>query len=706
VARRGALGVLLLGLAAAALTGCAPEGGAGGPGGGRPPGADSDGSDSGGRPSGPVGRCAADDLQVLHVEAWPGRGVGLLVRGAAPGGAPHTDARDAALPDAGLTLTTARGAPLTARVAPAPAPPLRLAVVVADPALRPALAALLAGLPADARAALYRACQHSDQVAGFGARRGRLLRALADDRLWPGTGGCDPAPERPLADALSGPAADVVAVGNAAEPALRVVLWAGPAEGELPAVEGGVRVLAAGDAAALAALPDTLAAAGTGLVRVAVCAPLADHDVLVLARADDPAQRCAVPAPRWPPEEDLLPCAAADIAAGARAHPRRVELRFDAAQRAVYEDRLAHDSKAEFALRVRLGAAEPVAARARLRGQSSLPCARRNYTVDLDEPALRHVLPGLATDEFHLLSMCLDDRYHQQLVAGHLARPLGLFLSQAGLVELSIDGAPRGVYLLLEKGHAAARDELARPRVLLRRRFDADGVPPDVKLPAGATEDDPALAPWRALHALADVHGGAALVAALDERLELDAFLGIVALHSVLGNGDWADETYFFSEESVLADGAGGLPTRGERFGAATWDMDDLYSACHHQGRFAMPDEHGLLFCSEGLLEQAVLTDPAVYARFVDVLEGLLADGLGEADMDAALAATAAELLPFFADPAVCAAMTELTAANPAAVRPEVAQADIRAHMDALREDFRARRAELLARIAAYREGR
>ena len=635
-----------------------------------------------------LGPCPSGRLQVVHVETWPGGGLRLVVRTPTPD---EVVAADAA------------GAPTPAVVGPAPPLRRRLAVVVAEPTLRPGLRAALADLPEDVDVALYRACGGVDQVVGFPATRFAVDAALVDDSAWaaPPCGGSFPDGLSPQAVAIA-VAEDLGHVGGHAEPAVRVLAWVGasapaaPPADQLPA--RGLTYAALPDAGSVAGLPAVVARAASDAHALGLCPGLAADETLVLTLPD--GTRCELMAPASPPEEAALPCDPAVVAAGERAFPRRIDFRFTAEERAVHDQRVADRDKADFALSVRVGDAAPIAAVAHLRGQSSLDCRRKNYTVDLEGGAKRHLLPGVATDEFHLISMCLDDRYFQQVSANRLARRLGLFPLGFGLVELTLDGESHGVYLLLEKPSEALADEMGRPRVILRRRFDPDGFVPDVRLPAAAAYADPLADSYRALLALPDQREGPALLAALERHFSLDAFLRLLALHSVLHNGDWIDETFFAGDEAVI-DGE-----RTERWSVAVWDMDDIYSECHHGGRWAIDDPWGLAFCAEGDLERAILADDAVYGRFVDLLEGLLAGGLTEADVAAAFDETASELLPFFDEPAVAQAMVELLAENPAAADSAVAREDIQAHIAAALEDYRARRVELLDGVRRYRESR
>ena len=133
------------------------------------------------------------------------------------------------------------------------------------------------------------------------------------------------------------------------------------------------------------------------------------------------------------------------------------------------------------------------------------------------------------------------------------------------------------------------------------------------------------------------------------------------------------------------------------------WDVDDVFSLCHHEGQFAFDDPNQLVYCAEAPIDQLLFADPHLYARYVDSLEELLVDFLTVERFGEALDRTAADLLPFFERSEICGAMVELLAANPAAIEPAEARRDIEAALAALAQTYGARRELLLERIAAYR---
>jgi hypothetical protein len=374
-----------------------------------------------------------------------------------------------------------------------------------------------------------------------------------------------------------------------------------------------------------------------------------------------------------------------------------VDFAFSAAERAVFEQRVSARDKTDFALSVRWQEGlSSVPARAHLRGQSSVDCARKSFSVDLDGGQPRPFFAGLSADEFFLVSMCLDEGYLNQTTADRLSRELGLFPFAFKLVELRADGQSLGPYLMLGEPSDVLGRALGEPlESVIRRRTDIDGKLPELDY---ARDDEAgALADYDALLSSLEGLSGQALLAEAHARMDLDLFLRWVALMTLLGNGDYVDEVFFYATSSVAPDG------KAEPFFSALgWDPDDLFSPCHHSGRFAIEDPHGLLYCAEGLLEHRLFADAVVYAHYVDVLAEVIAQ-VSEAHFADVLQASEDDILTLLARDDVRAAASELLVKHPEAATRAGAETFVRGVTAQMKSDFAAQRTLLLQRIAEYR---
>ncbi|PKN58992.1 MAG: hypothetical protein CVU56_03355 [Deltaproteobacteria bacterium HGW-Deltaproteobacteria-14] len=429
--------------------------------------------------------------------------------------------------------------------------------------------------------------------------------------------------------------------------------------------------------------------ARAGLRTVGACGPFPGGVKLELAAAD---ARCTFTTPAPDADTRGIPCDPDDAASDAWPWPDTIALRFDtAAARTAFDALDAAASEQEFDVTLSLGRAHPVDARAHFRGQSSLGCGRKNLAVNLAGPTPRRLAPGAADDELLLISLCLDSGYVNQALANRLMRGLDLMPLNDRFVSLTVDGEPRGVYLLLQKPVDTLRRDLARLAGVIRRRFDPEDKPEDIDFP-----DDEAGRAWvidryHALTARVGEVAPAELLTALRVDFDLDAYLRWLALTSYLHNGDFVDEVFFYaSDESA-----------GPWFRLHGWDSDDLFTDCHHQGRFAFEDPHGLTFCMEGDLDRALLVSDAVYARYVDVLTALLTDDAPPSLVAEVLDGVRADLVARLSDDATCRAMTEVGASDCAGL-----VAAIDARVASLKGAVEARAEVLLEGIAAYRGAR
>ncbi len=507
--------------------------------------------------------------------------------------------------------------------------PSNVALVVAPLAdgdsSREAALETLNALPADSRVALWRVGAEAELLADLGDPRERVLQRLLEAPL-------------PAADSATLEALD--ARGDARLPVSVVVIRGG----ETPTVPT--------------------------LVREAWCA----GDPLSL-------ETCRLEAP------PVLPgnCDASAIAADDWAYPERLDFEFTAEQRAIHDAAAAAKSDEDFEVTVRVEPYGAVTGVAHLRGQSSLDCARKSYTVNLDREV--RLMPGAVSDRFYLISLCLDSGYFRLELSNRLMSQLGLYPLDRRFVRFSLDGEERGVYLLVEHVEHTLRDENVGVQTVIRRRFDPEDFPVEIDYVAPPLTEDDARARYDAL-AGAIAGDTATLDARLDALMDVDQYLRWLAFQSLFQNGDYVDEAFFWATGSDW------------RFRVLGWDSDDLFSSCHHGGKWALQDPAGLLFCAEGKLDAAVMASPALYARFVNQLEQLI-EALPPEAITGHVASVRDALWEALDDDAAAAAMVELPDAP---LSLDAARAVITKRMTDLEAAYAARRDLLTQRIAAWRQ--
>ncbi|HEY8143521.1 MAG TPA: CotH kinase family protein, partial [Kofleriaceae bacterium] len=535
-----------------------------------------------------------------------------------------------------------------------------------------AAAAILDALPADERVAVLVAQGEPVLIAELSADRTHARAQIA---------ALPPEADRSAGSSMADLRAEVADLENKYTSLGRSIIVIGEEVAETTAgIQRPVQtfsLLASGDAPAVVS---EMAARRAAIVRVGACPGLQEGQAFTL-RIGDAEARLVGPEPmeHLAGEECRRNAAASD----AFPFPDEIDLTFTAAERAIFDERVAGPSEEPFRTSVTLGAGAPLPAEAHLRGAGSLNCQRKSFSVTLDG-SRRRLMPDLATDRFFLISMCLDTRYFGQVFGDRLLAGLGLFPPRMRYVVLRIDGVNQGVYLMLHQPERAFRDASLGIASVVRRRYDIDLEPAEVKYPSDPVEAEEARLRFEALGDLALAEPPETLEAALDGRLELDAYLSMLALYSLLENGDYIDEAFFASSIEGAA----------ERYRVMGWDTDDLFSLCHGGGGRGIEDDCGVAYCAEAELDYSLLRSPAIYARYLDQLAAVMSD-LSAERLETTMDAVRDDLWRVLDDDETAAALIEMVAENPDAATVAGARADIAGAMNAVLSRIETRRASL-----------
>jgi len=609
---------------------------------------------------------AAPRLDLLRVVAWPGGGLQLTVVQRDETGAPtpidervRVRGANDPLPQAHALASEPSG--LTALWIVPSARPKEHAARLA------AASALVRALPNGERVGVWLASGRLPLLAELTERRAHVLERIAAieaGRAEP----IDPDAQRRSEQRLMeiagpfGPSGrTLVLVG---EPASRVepvsargALQVGLLTAELgersdarswPAAEHAAWHERSSPSAAGERLAERIARVRTSVFRIGVCGALSESEALVLGSG---GARIELVAPSALPELADAPCDPDEAARDAFPFADTVELELTPEELALHDRYDTERDESELTLSVRLGAAAAVPARAHFRGQTSLDCGRKSYSIHFQDDRARRFLPHAAANELYLLSLCKDKGWFRQVLAHRLMARLGLFSLEHRFVRLRVAGRERGVYLLLEKPDEHLREQQSALGTLVRRRMDANGEPAELIFPRpdriGPAADD-LLAEYDRLIAPIDEVAPDDLYAALARRLDLDNYLRWLALQTYFQCGDYVDETFFYaSDESAARDG-------GWYFRNLGWDTDDLFKPCHHRGDKAHRDPRGIVYCAEGALDRALFVSPDVYAHFAEALRALIANELAPDRVAQELEQVRDELLAQLQDDAVC----------------------------------------------------
>ncbi len=260
-------------------------------------------------------------------------------------------------------------------------------------------------------------------------------------------------------------------------------------------------------------------------------------------------------------------------------------------------------------------------AESNLRGKGTLPCPRRSFTTRFEtptriggSPVLEHVL---------LLSMCLDASYLKMRVANELLQKEGLFPPWFSLAELRYGGESRGVYLVVERPRKAVPRVMPQNQLLIRHLSDSVY---ELKRPKIDTVDDEnaLLAPYLRLFELRHALSGDALFEALSGAMDYPLYLRWLAVNSLLENGDYIDEVYFYDGAPRPAS----TPGDGPFFRPLAWDYDDIFKNCHTPRPLSEP----LFYCAEGGLDRATRDTPKARIQYVAVLRELMASSFAPSE--------------------------------------------------------------------------
>ena len=479
------------------------------------------------------------------------------------------------------------------------------------------------------------------------------------------------------------------------------------------------------------AVADIIAARRSTVLRAGVCLPAGSLDgPLLLKLAFTQPQTgatCRVSAPRAAPES--WACDAERISLGDYPYADNVTVVLsNTAEEAVFAsnaafvngtDAQAAVAKGDMNVTVVLGTGVARPATLHFHGFSSFrTCARKSMTVHLRGEHNVRLQPKSSGDRFLLISMCEDDRYIKTHLVETLFSALGVYRFPHRYVSVAVRHANSSVqqlalYLMTEDSEVVFSKASTQLAAVVRRRQDPDrdtypakGTP-DVKVVDHNLKEADVLADYDSLARTGAQCSaeGSACYAALAQEVDIDAFLRWSAANTLVGNADTTDELFFFASREL----------NGQLYWSINaWDTDDAFefdpsspgNGCHHDGRDAQWDPHGMLFCSEGSLDKVLTHSPDMYARWADELEFLAAGGGGltrQLIQDTALRQLASIYGLVRDDNQVVAGLLELRAQNPNITDAAAARADISNALAFYLDWTEVRRAQLLHQLRVYR---
>jgi hypothetical protein len=310
-----------------------------------------------------------------------------------------------------------------------------------------------------------------------------------------------------------------------------------------------------------------------------------------------------------------------------------------------------------------------------LRGQGTLSCSRKSFTLRFASPV--QLADGPRIEQFVLIALCEDPTLLRSRTALEILRARGLFPPWFNFVELRLNGTTSGLYLLIERPRAAVERLYPDNAVVLRRGNPESVVEidrPDEALIADRAEF---LEPYHSLRTLSEAHAGADLLTALRARMDYDQYLLWLAFNSALRNGDSIDEVFFYDGPTRPA----GTDLTRPWWGVMAWDQDEIFHDCHP----GTPVPEPLLFCAESALDALIARHLPIRIAYVTQLRTVLEGPLRPDAFRATLENAAAEVAGYLQRPGLVAAQFGADAPAP----------DLDASVEVLAAELEARRAVL-----------
>jgi len=281
------------------------------------------------------------------------------------------------------------------------------------------------------------------------------------------------------------------------------------------------------------------------------------------------------------------------------------------------------------------------------KGHSCMDSVRKCFSVELEGHVPFTDADGdrVSLSHFDLLSMREDLGYSSVDLGRQFFAAIGVFPLKGGYVELVVNDHPKGLYYLLEspKQHLVAREGavFGSRGSGLRNTFKTSFYEKD-KAPHAEQEykeaRDEILTLARRLK-----DDGDQLHRALESRMDIDTYLSYQILNSLLMNGDFADEVFWYAK----------AVNKGDRiyFRVMAWDLESLFKKPHWFPQNTILWRHRIektfFYSMESMLDRRLSRDDDVLRRMARMAHQMLASTFTPAFIAKTVDATQQRLLPY-----------------------------------------------------------
>ncbi|MEQ1878106.1 MAG: CotH kinase family protein [Bdellovibrionia bacterium] len=300
------------------------------------------------------------------------------------------------------------------------------------------------------------------------------------------------------------------------------------------------------------------------------------------------------------------------------------------------------------AAKLSVNGAPATAAELNIRGQNCLKASRRCFGLKSETKITLNGENGLSAKSVNLVSMWEDQGYVSSRIGYEFFKSTGFFNLRTEYAEVFINDVSNGLYLVTEKPKKAVEQYVPDPFVARRgMEYRFEVAEP---APAGSKHTDAEyLAAFKTMMNEMKPLVGGPLRTRLDQTLNLELYMKWLVVNSILKNGDYTDEVFFYAD------------TREKqiRFNVFPWDMDDLFRPPHAGApnrRYANEIATGLLYSFENPVDVKIGTDTVLYADLKQLATPILRDRAADAVVDRVIDTVGRAIAPYLDRPTVLAA--------------------------------------------------
>lgn len=251
-----------------------------------------------------------------------------------------------------------------------------------------------------------------------------------------------------------------------------------------------------------------------------------------------------------------------------------------------------------------------------LHGGSSLGFQRKSFKFKLDKKTCFFSdQDTFRLKEFLAISLNMDRDYVYNKISFAVLSHLGLDVPRHTYAHLILNGLSEGIYLVTDKPHEFAFDQLDAI-CILRRGYESqiDKIKDD-----GVSNEETNMIKKRFKTIYLKhikKYTGEKLYHKLSEDVDLSSYFTWLNFNYLFQNGDYSDEVYFYVKDAQ------------GRFKIIPWDFDDLMLGKPHEGWTQRNQLLGnrLIYSSEDKLDQIIANDPVLYGHYLENFSVFLAN--------------------------------------------------------------------------------